>query len=216
MISKEIQYYNSLSDMNKKIYQSNVRDFYKQLKNENDKLINENYNSTSSEQALRIISNPELLFFIRVIFPCLILYGEFPISLLNKARIGDEEALENIVRTDKSVVFDPIIAKYLHKLSFNKPFHFQQLIKKLTKDQQTLSKSQIKLRLRGLLSRFGKEYEKLGFKPVTSPEIRLRFEAAFPEDILDCKKSPINDESYYKQDSRYRDFWLVFKYSDKK
>jgi len=216
IISKEIEHYNSLSDINKKMYISEARAFCDKIKNESNNLLNENYDYITSEQALSIISKPELLFFIRVIFPCLMLHGNFPINLLNKAKLGDEESLEKIIRIDKSIMYEPEIGKYLHQLSFRKPFHFQILIKRLVKEEKKLSKSQIKLRFRGLLSKIAKYYEETGIKSVTSPEIRSRFEFEFPEDELKNKKDPINENSYYRQDSRYRDFWLIFSDLDKK
>lgn len=68
LVSKEVEYYNSLSDINKKMYLREVRAFHEKIREESNNLLNENYDNITSEQALSIISKPELLFLFESFF----------------------------------------------------------------------------------------------------------------------------------------------------
>jgi hypothetical protein len=60
------------------------------------------------------IGHPEVQFLLRVWVPCLVHYRSVPGLLLYKARNGDLDALEKLLRLDKGVVHDPRIAEQLH------------------------------------------------------------------------------------------------------
>jgi hypothetical protein len=60
-----------------------------------------------------LIKMPEWQFFVRVWAPCLLLYGEYATVLLRKARRGDLNSLLQLVRIDKSVLGDALIADQL-------------------------------------------------------------------------------------------------------
>jgi hypothetical protein len=63
------------------------------------------------------ISEPRFLsvwHFIAVNLPCLILYRMPAMRLLLRARHGQEEALEQIMRFDRNVIFDPAISQFIH------------------------------------------------------------------------------------------------------
>lgn len=219
ILQEELKYFYSLTISEKKIYLSNVRMFHKKLQAESEKIINDNYDYISSSEALSIISKPELLFFIRVIFPCLILHGELPSSLLRKSRNGDEESLIKIVRIDKSVIFDKIISQNLHLLSFNNPHRFEILNASLAKKPPSVSKSKLKSNFVGLLSKIGHLYEDtLGVRPLTSTQIRLRFDQEAQrqgQGLIDIDL-PISDEAFYMWMYRKEDFWKILSNSYKK
>jgi len=46
-----------------------------------------------------------------VFIPCFTLYKIYPINLLKKAESGDDEALEQLIRLDKSAIFESKISK---------------------------------------------------------------------------------------------------------
>jgi hypothetical protein len=52
-------------------------------------------------------------FFIRVWFPCLIHYQQYPSQLLKHARKGNINALIDLIRLDKGIVRDPKIAEII-------------------------------------------------------------------------------------------------------
>jgi hypothetical protein len=59
----------------------------------------------------RQVRQPEIQFFMRVWFPCVIAYGQWPTRLFASARRGNVDALYKLLRIDKSILADPFIAK---------------------------------------------------------------------------------------------------------
>lgn len=94
---------------------------------ENDKNLLQNYiesQQTTTPQleksnpngiATEKISQPEFYFWIRVYLPCWLLYGELPARLLRKARQGNIDAIDKLIRLDSSTIFDPKISTLVHK-----------------------------------------------------------------------------------------------------
>lgn len=76
---------------------------------------------------------PEAQFFYRVWLPCWVLYRVYPPTMFHRARSGrtdndDSDALEDLLRLDKSVLGDPLIAERWHKACKNKsPALFKRL-----------------------------------------------------------------------------------------
>ncbi len=63
---------------------------------------------------------PEMIFFVKVWIPCLALYQEMPLMLLRRARLGDADALDKILRLDKAAISDPKISDIYFKSSLQK------------------------------------------------------------------------------------------------
>jgi len=63
----------------------------------------------------------EMQFFQRVWMPCLLLYGKYPQRMLRRARAGDRNALTDLLRLDKSVIFDKRIAEMTHRSWIENP-----------------------------------------------------------------------------------------------
>ena len=61
-----------------------------------------------------LLEKPEVLFFFRVWLPCWIEYGEALPHLLRKARSGDADAIENLLRLDSRAIEDPQIREHYH------------------------------------------------------------------------------------------------------
>lgn len=64
-----------------------------------------------------LLISPAGQFYFRVWLPCWILYREYPPRLLRRARGGDLDALEKLLRLDKTVIHDPRIAERVHQLT---------------------------------------------------------------------------------------------------
>ncbi len=62
------------------------------------------------------IGTPELQYFIRVWLPCWVLYREYPPLLLRSARLGDIGALDRLLRLDKYIIGDPVIARRMSNI----------------------------------------------------------------------------------------------------
>jgi len=67
------------------------------------------------EHLAALIPTPMFQFFIRVWGPCFVLYGQRPSQLLRRARNGDVQAAIDLVRIDRSVLFDPKIKMLMYK-----------------------------------------------------------------------------------------------------
>jgi len=52
---------------------------------------------------------PELLFYFRVVLPCMVAYKMHPTHLLRRARQGDRLAIKHLVRVDEMAVHEPAI-----------------------------------------------------------------------------------------------------------
>jgi hypothetical protein len=68
-----------------------------------------------NEQFKKNLATPEMIFFIRVIAPCFSIYYMYPHELLRQAQKGDDDALEKIIRLDKSIIFEPKISEIIHQ-----------------------------------------------------------------------------------------------------
>ena len=96
-----------------------------------------------------------MIFFIRVFAPCFTLYKTYPIELLKKAISGDDKALEQIIRLDKSVIFEPKISKIIHEAQVLRAKARMTMIKKAFINQPKAIKMEtIKFNLGGLISFF--------------------------------------------------------------
>lgn len=68
-------------------------------------------------QRLRsMMESPPVQFMLRVILPCAVLYRDHPVRLLRRARQGDDDAFEKLLRLDKSILEDPVLANRWHEL----------------------------------------------------------------------------------------------------
>ena len=73
------------------------------------------FNKKEKEKIRNNITKPELIFFIRVMAPCFSIYKTYPLELLKQAQNGDDEALKNLIRLDKSIIFEPKISEIIHQ-----------------------------------------------------------------------------------------------------
>jgi len=87
----------------KKFHIYNLREYRDLIREESDK-------GSKIEQLLR--EKPEIYFFLLVILPCMCEYETLPLSLIRKARRGEEKAIEQLVRLDDSMVAEPFIQRW--------------------------------------------------------------------------------------------------------
>ena len=89
-------------------------------------------NTEEDNKIQEIIQHPEMIFFLKVIAPCWLFYRTHPTLLLRKARLGDEDAIDKLLRIDKSVIADPILSKHFAESSFKKnKYDFNTYLKAL-------------------------------------------------------------------------------------
>jgi len=218
MLDAEINKYNLLSEIDKKLYIAEIRFFNNKLKSESDRILSDDLKYISSNDARNYLSNVEYLFLISVIMPCLVIYGELPSSLIRRARDGDISALEKIIKIDKSSIYDVKISKLMHKLSLTNKNKYNSICRLLLKNHRNVSKSKIKINFAAILSQVSKLYGRaLKISPLTSEQIRARFDDNANKQGLglidiDLPDSP---EAFYKQMYRKDDFLKFFVVPDK-
>jgi hypothetical protein len=122
----------------------------------------------------RISSNDELSFVYRVWMPCFYFHGKTPPQMLRKARLGDLQSLEDLIRIDSSVIYDNKISSALHNLrNKSKRKHNELMDCVFKKPEGNVSKKKIKCFLAGMIWIVSK-----GFNlPLTEPEVRGLFDA---------------------------------------
>jgi hypothetical protein len=107
------------------------------------------------KQFLKSLTKPEMIFFLRVFIPCFTLYKIYPIDLLKKAESGEDEALEQLIKLDKSAIFEPKISKLIHEAQGLKEQARMSMIKTAFTGQPNAMKMRtIKFHLGGLVSFF--------------------------------------------------------------
>ncbi len=139
-----------------------------------------------SEFIAAFFSSCEGQYFFRVWIPCWVLYHTYPPTLLAKARRGDIDALDMLIRLDKAVASDPRIARHVHSLIRSNDESVRKRITRALADppQGRLDKARIKTLLGGFISQLA-----IGMKcPVTASEIEDLF------DVLHLVRAGENDE----------------------
>ena len=190
-----------------------ITEFFKSIYNASLKdMENDIDNSYDREIVLSIKKNfndPEMIFFFRVFVPCQLLYGDLPSRLLRSARLGNIDALEKLIRIDKSIIHEPKISAFLHKegskINKSKYNHLVDCLKKGPKSKITLKT--VKMNFAGFISvistAFGDKFR------LKEPDIRALFDAVAKDygkgDIdIDLPDSP---ETFGKAIQRERKFW---------
>lgn len=160
----------------------------------------------------RILQSPPIIFFLRVIFPCFILYGESPVFLLRKARQGNMKALENLLSLDDSVLHDPKIAAILHKAKQegNKA-RLQRITKAMISYPKCPTRSKVKKRTASLTQMIFRMLK----VDITTPQIRELFDAfevAMTEGKhLGDEDLPDGLEAWSKAIQRENKQWPIYK-----
>ena len=91
---------------------------------------NGRFNEDKKKRITELSNVKEVLFFLRVLFPCFNVYRVYPIDLLRNAESGDNESLKNLLRLDKSAIFHAKIREIVHKAQGEKKQQRMSDIKK--------------------------------------------------------------------------------------
>lgn len=114
----------------------------------------------------------EQIFFIKVFMPCFLMYKTYPIKLFRKARLGDIDALEKLVRLDDSIILDKRISKIYHSSSTKRSVKERLNNSLASGPKEKVDRKKVKMSLGGLISFYS---EKLG-KRINEREIRHCFD----------------------------------------
>lgn len=78
----------------------------------------------------KFLSSSSMLFMFRVMMPCFIFYNTFPSMLIRKARKGNLNAICNLLKIDKAVIYDKKISKIIYRIQALQPATFRNRIAK--------------------------------------------------------------------------------------
>lgn len=143
-------------------------------------------------------------FYFRVWLPCWILYREYPGQLLRKARLGDDDAFERLLRLDKSVQHDPVLSRRLHEVDWNGSKRDRDRFRAaLAGDPKgTIDAKSVRYGLAGLISQLATVFK----TSVTAPKIQELFDAVERAKSGEVDRSIPSGEAFTKAIQRNRDW----------
>ena len=209
-----------LPDERKKI----IEDGHKTIEEYKEYLIYDFTCEANEEEAKKFRKNltkPEIIFFIRVLVPSFSLYGTYPVDLLRIAQQGDDDALEKLMRLDKSIIFDPKISEIIHQAQAMKKQERMSMIKKAFSSSPRVKTDMktIKCYLGGLISYFSIAMR----QKITAADISRLYDA-LARDMgigevdpdLNDPDNLVYDEAFEKAIQRARAMWHIILIQDKK
>lgn len=157
---------------------------------------------------LEKLTKPGIIFALRVTIPCLTFYKIMPSQLIKKAEGGDDVALEQLIRLDKSVIFNPKISEIIHQAQALKRQERMSMIRKafISKPKAPLKMSTIKFQLGGLISYFSI----LTNCKLSAKDIRNMYDAIAQDmniDAIDPDFGSMGSETFAKNIQDYRNIW---------
>jgi hypothetical protein len=195
-------------DERQKIFEDGKRKLEEYL----ELVINDFVSEPTKKEGTEFIKNlpkPEFIFFMRVLVPCFSLYGIYPVDLLRQAQNGDDDALEKIIRLDKSIIFEPKISEIIHQAQALKKQERISMIKKafISKPKVTMNMKTIKCHLGGLISYLSMAIN----QKITAADIRLLYDAIALDmnDDFDRDLGDMVGEPFEKAIQRSRNFWHI-------
>jgi len=156
------------------------------------------------------IKQPELLFLLKILIPCVFLYGELPLILFKKARSKDIDALDKLLRLDKTLICDRRISEQFAEAASNNKSNFDLLNSALQGSiSGKISIQKAKYKMAGFISLLS---ERLECK-LLAPEIKSLFDAVSVDSGIDAlidPDLPNAPEAFAKAVQRERNFWKKY------
>ena len=181
----------------------------KLFRNSEDETFKELNENEIKKRAEIFFRKQEVIFFLRLWVPCVLIYGIYPVKLLWKARKGNEDAIEKLMRLDKMIIYDSKIKQIIWQTqSEDKRIKFDLMMKAIRREPKIrLEIQSIKYAFAALISIISTA---LG-QSLTAPEIQRLFDAI----ARDKNEEDIRDddiavgETLEKAIQRYRRFWQI-------
>lgn len=172
---------------------------------------------------------PELLFYFRVVLPCMLAYQVHPTHLLRRARQGDASAIQCLVRLDEMTIHEPAIEAWARHKDGKTRLLRQQMLRDWAKDgigvgRYSLQQVQQSFGgfIQAVIERFGRyiDWSKphLGWQEpkVTADDIRKLFLAVHNDRIALCPSYSASIErlmnlqipSWTRRVSEHRNLWI--------
>jgi len=139
-----------------------------------------------------------IAFLALVWLPCMNLYGEYPTVLLRKARHGDLETICDLIRLDRSVIFDSGISKFIHQWTLQfREVHLNKVGTALKLGLKDISIKKIKLKWAQYVYDSAINYG----MPLTAPKVRALFDALAQDSgigVQDPDLYKMTDDAFYQ------------------
>jgi hypothetical protein len=108
--------------------------------------------ATDDGEWTALLAREETLFFMLVWVPCLLEYGEYPARLMRRARQGEPDALDKLLRLDKRAISDKKIGQEWARASTKRNGSFELMWKALHDPPKEMGAGKVKMVLAGLIS----------------------------------------------------------------
>jgi len=164
-------------------------------------------------------NRPEIIFFVRVFFPCFFRYGTYINDLLREAQHGNAEALEKLITLDRSAIFEKKISEIVHQeQTESEQPKLSKIIKAFKELQRATKKSEMKEAWQRQNLRKSIKYSLGGLISLISVAMKQKIEAKEIYNLFDyiaCIKNGkidpdfinVKPDTFGKQINRHRDFW---------
>jgi len=181
----------------KKLYELELQDIYSDINDERDEEL--------ENRIKRDMHKPEIKFMLQVFLPCFLLYRNFPIRLLRKAKKRDIKYIQKLIRLDPSIEHDKKIAEFLHKKSNNKMINDKINSARSNGINEKVTRKKMKKNIAGLISyvtmRFGNKFKESEIRDLFDAIVKDKGEGDIDTDI------PDSPESFAKAIQRERRNW---------
>ncbi len=153
------------------------------------------------------IATVEGSFFYLVHIPCWLLYQESPTRIYRKARTGDYDAIERLLRLDALMIHDPTIGKQIQRFRISGKIHkyLNLMDAVLRKPKNRITRKKMKYSVAGFISGISHALK----QPLDAQEITDLFDA-IAQDFqgLDCDEDIPNKVAFNKAIQRDRAYWM--------
>jgi hypothetical protein len=147
-------------------------------------------------------------YFLLVALPCWLLYRQGPTQLYRKARLGNYDALEKLLRLDPLLIHDPTIGKQVQSFRFDRRRNdYEKLLASVQAGpEHPITSRMVKYATAGVLSALGL----LLNQHLSGPELRALFDAVAEDAYGQQRDQDLaeNPEAFYQAIQRDRAFWM--------
>lgn len=139
-----------------------------------------------------------MAFMILVWMPCLALYGDYPPALMQQARDGDLDTICDLIKLDRSVIFDAEISQIIHAWTLKmQDVKLKRIGDAFRKGIPHISKKRIKL----AWAQYVYDASKSFGMPLTAPKVRELFDALSQDagtGAHDPDLAEMTDDAFYQ------------------
>lgn len=137
-------------------------------------------------------------FNILVWLPCMVFHGDYPCVLLRKARHGDEKVLCDLIRLDRSILFDSVISKRVHDWTLDSE---TDILEKIGTAFRTGLSNTSLVKIKLAWAQYIYDLSRSMGMPLNAPEVRALFDAHAQDSELgmqDLDLHEMSDDAFYQ------------------